>query len=238
AELDEHAQLVDEAPVLGQASVDDPPDVDLGPRRELVRRRHAHVVALHGAPGGQAMDDLVAALDRVLDRVAEIRERLLQLGHDLLEALARRRDARHGGVLDVIRRVDLVDELELVAVEDLERDPLDHLRGFRGHGEPPVLGSAPPWRVQVRVPVRREHAGCEFPRHLVGCGWSGILRIVWYIPNDVNGAADADVLPGSWPAGARGAVDALRPGAARPGNARKLLVVPAHASVHGTRSAR
>ena len=42
AELDEHGQLVDQAPVLGQAPVDDPPDVDLGPVGPLAGGRDAH----------------------------------------------------------------------------------------------------------------------------------------------------------------------------------------------------
>src|SRR4029078_7902711 len=98
--------------------------MDFGPGRGLSGRFDAHEVARHGAPRRQAMNDPTAALDLVLDRVAEVREGLLQGDRRLLEALAGRGDARHRSVLDVIWREDLVDEPELVVVEDLERQPL------------------------------------------------------------------------------------------------------------------
>ena len=70
------------------------------------------------------MHDLVAALDRVLDRVAEVGERGPER-QGLLEALTRRRHARLRRVLDEVGREELIDEPEVALVQDFERDALD-----------------------------------------------------------------------------------------------------------------
>ena len=84
AELDEHAQLIDDGPVIGQASIDATPDMDLGPRRTLAGRGHPHEVARHGARGSETVDDLVTTDDRVIDGVAQVRECGLERGSSQL----------------------------------------------------------------------------------------------------------------------------------------------------------
>ena len=138
-QLDEHAQLIDDRPMLGQAPVGDLRDVHLGPTRRLVGRRDAHELTLHRARGGHAMDDPVAALEGVLDHVAEVREGHLQGHCRLLEAITRRGDAGLNEVVDEVRCEELVDEPEVAVVEDFERNALDHLLGVRGHVEPPMF---------------------------------------------------------------------------------------------------
>ena len=59
------------------------------------------------------MHDLVAAVDNVVDRVAQVGKGLLQRDRGLLETFARRGNARLRRVLDVVRRIQLVDELKL-----------------------------------------------------------------------------------------------------------------------------
>jgi hypothetical protein len=46
AELDEHAQLIDETPVLGEAPIDGLTDVDLGPGGSFARCRDAREVSV------------------------------------------------------------------------------------------------------------------------------------------------------------------------------------------------
>ena len=73
------------------------------------------------------MDDPVATLDGVVDRVVEVGERGLERHQALLlEAFARRGDARLRRMVDEVRCEELVEEPELAAVDHLERDALDN----------------------------------------------------------------------------------------------------------------
>ena len=70
------------------------------------------------------MDDLVAAHDRVVDRVPDVGERGPEGHRALLQAFAGRGDARLRGVVDELGREELIEEPEVAGVQDLERDPL------------------------------------------------------------------------------------------------------------------
>ena len=139
--------------------------MDLGPRGSLARCGHTLKVT-RCAAAGQAVNDPVATLDRVIDRVVEIGERRPKLLHGLLDTIASRRHARQAGALDVVGRVDLVDQPKVALVQDLERDPLDHLQ-VRGHVEPPFCVRVV-WRFQVWGP-RWRPPGLDYPGD-----WSGV----------------------------------------------------------------
>src|SRR6476620_11364042 len=85
-------------------------------------------------------------------------------------------------------------------------------------------------RVQVRAPSRRP-PGWNFPGTWSAVGRAGILRSVWYDSYYVNRTPDVHVVSRARPARARGAVDAVRPRAARRSDARQLLDLPAHPPV-------
>src|SRR3989304_6670818 len=53
AELNKHAQLIDDAPMLNDSAVGDAPDVDLGPRCAPAGGGHAVELTGHGAGAGQ-----------------------------------------------------------------------------------------------------------------------------------------------------------------------------------------
>src|SRR4029078_5577410 len=82
-------------------------------------------------------------------------------------------------------------------------------------------------RVQVRAPSWRP-PGRNFPGTWSDVGRAGILRSVWYGSYYVKRPPDVDVLSRARAARARGAVDAVRPGAPCGGDARQLLDLPAH----------
>jgi len=147
-QLDQHAELLDQAPVLDDPPIGDPPDVDLGPRCALAGGGHARKVARHRAARRLALHEPVAFFDRVIDRVVDVGESCPQRRGELLEAFARRRLAGLRRAVDVVAGEELVDELVLALVEDLERDALELGLEFGCHRESDLsLASTLPCRV-------------------------------------------------------------------------------------------
>src|SRR5713226_2907289 len=123
AELLQHAELVDNSPVLREHPVRHAGDVYLVPGRMLAARRHACEVTRHRARGSQVQHNEFTFTEFVDERVLEIREGRPNATYKGLQARTTGWQAwRQGQVLDIALGHHLVDDLKATFVEYLEWD--------------------------------------------------------------------------------------------------------------------
>src|SRR3972149_6968579 len=132
-ELLQHRVLVDDPPVLDGLAIRDPADMDLRPGRLLARCRRTHELALLRTLRGQAAHDLVARVELVLDRVAEVGEGCAELREDLLDAREVRRAAEHRRAVHVIRGEQLVQGGPVPRVNRVDQSTHELLAVFWQH---------------------------------------------------------------------------------------------------------
>lgn len=140
--------------MFGELAVGEAVDVDAGNREALVRRRNPEEFPDVGPGVRPSHDELVAALDDVLDREPD-GETLLQHRRAVAKALEPVALARQRVVLLVVGRGDLVQGVELAADHDVLVEPADQV----------TCHLAPPCRsgrldgISVAVHPARGHTG-------------------------------------------------------------------------------